>query len=296
MSVTSVKLKSWDATGDKDKQSETRVYVVECSAKTDTPTTARKASGVPQVGDAHPSISTMKCISNSAKYEEDSVNPWVFEVTANFETPDPADDGTDNADPDDDDVEFSCSGVEIQYPIYRDIQGKLVQNSAGDAFDPVPNGLSYDEEITITKSQTSLNPVTIASYRGAVNSSSFTVTMQDGTSRTFEAKSCRMGAISYTLQSRNGVQYWRVTYPIMYRKPTTDNENEPWAIWLLDEGLREKDGTTVKPIKIGGKDATSPVKLDGAGAVLANQSAGNGELLKFYDYNELDFGTLSLTN
>jgi hypothetical protein len=82
----------------------------------------------------------------------------------------------------------------------------------------------------------------------------------------------------------------------MYREPTAENDYEPWATRLLDEGLREKDGTTIKPIKIGGKDATSPVKLDGAGAVASDQSAGNGTLLSFYDYDELPFGALNLTN
>jgi hypothetical protein len=299
VSVISAKVEEIDGDLTAEKSSEKWTYVVLCDSKTHSPVEVCLNALLPQIGDDHPTPSTgMKCKKASAKYDKESANPWKFEVDINFETPDPADD-KDPEDPDEDPVEFTVNGSEVVYPMFIDKTDTLVQNSAGDTFDPPINGLEYDEDVVATRSQTTIVPNTIATYRGAVNSADFTVVAKDGTSRTFPAHTCRMGAISYSLQTRKDVQYWRVSYPWKYRKATVANP-QPWKIRVLDEGLNQLDidGETRIPVLDGnGRPITSPIKLDSAtGTVASDQSPGQGDLLEFQDYVELDFGTLSLTN
>lgn len=294
MSVTSVKLKSSKASADLQGKKEDRVYVVVCSSASDTATTARTAAGIPQIGAVHPTDSAMFCLTNGADYVEDSA--YVFEVTVQYATPTPQQQQQQEADPDDDPVEFSCRGVEVTYPMHVDADGTPVINTAGDSFDPPPNGLTYDEENVVVRSQTTIDPELISSYRGAVNADEFTIIMQDGTSRTFAAKSCRMGNITYQLATRNGITYWKVSYPILWREPTDDNGYEPWRIGVLNEGYRELVGTSLVDCTVGGKRATHPVKLNSSGRMYSDQSAANFYIKYFKDYFEMPFGTLNLTN
>jgi hypothetical protein len=294
MSVLSVKMTSSKATSTPGGHGETREYIVLCGAVTDTAIVALAASGIPVDGAAHPDDPTMFCSSKDATYDTKTADPWVYNVTANFKTPDTGSSPQQtNPDPDDDDVIFSVRGVEVTYPMHVDAAGTTVLNSAGDSFDDPPKGLHYDEEITVTVSQTTIDPDAIAGYRGKVNSASFTIIMQDGTSRTLAAHSCRMGNISYEQQSRNGVLYWKVTYPIMWRDPT--DYSTPWKTRVLDEGYRELSGGDKVDITMNGKRPSRPLMLDGSGTK-TDQDPANAFLLEFLDYTEIDFGTLSLTN
>lgn len=299
MSVLSVKMTSSKASSTPGGHGETRTYVVQCGDVADTAIVALAASGVPVDGGVHPTDATMFCVNKTADYETKSANPWVFNVTVDFKTLDPTQQT--NPDPDDDDVVFAVRGVEVTYPMQRDIAGTYVLNKAGDSFDPPPKALHYDEEITVTKSQTVIDPDAILNYRGAVNSADFNIIMQDGTSRTIAAHTCRMGNITYEQKSRNGVRYWSVTYPLLVRYVEFDGtpDTHPWTIRILNEGYRElttnDDFSTKRDIIIKGKRPPRPRMLDIHGKQ-TDQDPANAVLLDFFDYYEVDFGDLDLSN
>lgn len=298
MSVLVVKLQKSEASNTVNDSTERRTYVIQCSAASDTASTACAASGIPQIGDTHPTNSLMTCIHSNASFVTDST--YVFVVDAVFSTAQD-DEDADVPYPWDEQPDMEGGGVEFIYPFSEDLEGATVINTAGDSFDPLPTSITYDTEITITKNFQLADTDRWDLYRGAVNSDTFTIVTPDGLAHECAPGEVKMGNIKWSWQRKNGYGYARATFPLMIRK-ITDESPQPWKRRILNEGYNERvGGTIVDGVATGGtkrhiklddnKDCASPQKLNLVGARITNDDA---VLLEFTDYFEWPFDLLGL--
>lgn len=184
-------------------------------------------------------------------------------------------------------AEYEWDFGSIERVITRDADGKKIQNSAGDPFNPQP---TFDEPILILNyaknvAFSSYNPVTAAGYCNAVNTDSFLG---------FPAGSCRCSYWKAKLQYTKTFPYWASEIQVQIRE-------DKWELELLDQGLNYKKGDFKGPIKlpenegdtIGTVPVTEPQLLNGSGDILA--AGGAPVYLKFKPYRLKPFSALGIT-
>jgi hypothetical protein len=174
-----------------------------------------------------------------------------------------------------------------------DRDGEAIVNSAGDPPDPE---LTLDEAsgvITIQRNLAVGDPAVIE-YVNHVNIAPFLG---------FPAESLRILNLETDgPNSENGVIYWSYSATIEYKKPGTTridgSSNQAYKgqdVLFLDQGLRRKIGGNVRAIvDSDGREVSTPVLLDGNGAVLSNPSASGASYRRIEYYPLLDFALLNL--
>jgi hypothetical protein len=149
-------------------------------------------------------------------------------------------------------------------------QGGAIINSAGDYFDPpVLRDLTRptltivrNEAIATLSTYPVWDPVGAAAYRDTINSATwltypqYTVKCRSITAREAWSSKIPNGLGGY------GAKYAIVTYSFEINPDT-------WRAYPLDQGLRRLDTGVRKQIIVDGSPATSPVLLNGSGAVLS---------------------------
>ncbi len=137
--------------------------------------------------------------------------------------------------------------------------------------------------VSIQKNVASV-PTSILEYTDATNDSPFVL---QGIS--IPARVARIMSIEISdLQSRANVEFYVLTYTLEFRPET-------WALKILDQGLRYKDGSYRKQIvddSTPPRPVTSPMLLNGSGAVIGNPAPDTAVFLTFHHYPEKDFGIL----
>lgn len=234
-------------------------------------------ASLPKIGSPHYDDAAARCrsLQISRASGKDKHN-WI--ATANYDTQ-----VAYEINPLNDPADIQWDGDNFEEVAVFDRNGQACLNSAGDPLQDLFRERSR-RIVTVVKNVATV-PSWIITNEDAVNSSSFTV---DGFSvPTGKAKlsAPRLGR----WESRNGYTFRQMTMVFKLNK-------DGWASQPLDAGFRYKTGTRRDIItNSDGTLPSTPVALDGSGAVLANPSPTNAVFLSFNLYPAYDFNLLPLT-
>jgi hypothetical protein len=189
-----------------------RQFYVLATATSDDEYGAVNATGIPAVGDAHPSDSGARMKEKTAKREsEDGRLKWI--VNCEYSTS-----AATTAEPDDPtsrDPVITLSGRKVDWiPLGATTDGTTyetaIDNTADDAFDPPPVIQKTFTVITIQQNLSSFSMATKLTYEDTVNSDSKTVA-----GHAFTARQLYMEDITARTATENGTDYYDVTYTIL---------------------------------------------------------------------------------
>ena len=234
-------------------------------------------ASLPKIGSLHYDDAAARCrsLQISRASGKDKHN-WI--ATANYDTQ-----VAYEINPLNDPADIQWDGDNFEEVAVFDRNGQACLNSAGDPLQDLFRERSR-RIVTVIKNVSAV-PSWIITNEDAVNSSSFTV---DGFSvPTGKAKlsAPRLGR----WESRNGYTFRQMTMVFKLNK-------DGWASQPLDAGFRYKNGTRRDIItNSDGTLPSTPVALNGSGAVLANPSPTNAVFLSFNLYPAYDFNLLPLT-
>ena len=178
---------------------------------------------------------------------------------------------------------ISWDGENFEEVAIFDRDGKAILNSAGDPFENLFRERTR-RIVSIVKNVSAV-PDWIINSEDAVNSAAFLV---DGFS--VPAGKAKLGAPRLgQWQLRNNTRFREMSMTMKLNK-------DGWTSQPLDAGFRYKDGTSRKIIVNDDSTLpTTPVCLNGAGAVLANPSPTNAVFGAFNIYPAYDFNLLPLS-
>ena len=254
----------------------TRQFSLKTSSELDGPYAVGSHPSLPKVGSLHYEDPGAWCRSLrvARATAKDKFN-WI--VTASYDS---SFELTEN--PLSQPAQISWDGENFEEVAVFDRDGKAVLNSAGDPFENLFRERTR-RVVSVVKNVAAV-PDWILNSEDAVNSALF---LLDGFSIPVgKAKLAapRLGP----WQSRNNTRYREMTMVIKLNK-------DGWAAQPLDAGFRYKSGTDRKIItNTDGTLPTSPVCLNGSGAVLANPSPVNAVFGSFNLYPAYDFNLLPL--
>jgi hypothetical protein len=171
-------------------------------------------------------------------------------------------------------------------PVAKDLDGKAIQNSAGEWFDPPPEIDDSRPILTIQRNQALWSPALAIQYQDAINSEPFLG---------FAKGVVKVAGISATNQIENGQAFWSVTYEFHFRR-------DGWELKVQDRGQNRKwkDGDRpdlqgkLIPIGDGGIFTSVAVPLDGNGQPLQDPGPTNVKYQTFTVYKSLPFSALGV--
>ncbi len=289
MSVKSVSLLTFMQRSMQDMHiiKETQYYQVVCTAMTDGAPAARQATGIPQPGTVL-NWSTL-CYVHQVTAQPIQESSLVFLVEVVSQTP--KNNQKKNANPLQRPPNVNFDGVAIREQIHQDINNKAIVNSANCPYDPSLERIYYDESITIDVNLASVNTALYSTYRGAINSDSVTMTLPDGSTRTFSPFTLRCAKISADLTYENGVQFWKCRFELVCRNRTIGKQSITWNPMVVDQGFEHLVNGVPAPNKgLDGQRLQSPQLLDGSGNLL--KSPASQVLLTFNVDPQLAFMTI----
>jgi len=265
--------------------SYTESWIVILTATPTSALEARQAAGgdpqpIPDTGDAHWDDAASGVVSVNAKPLNNEQTKWI--VTANYEPPSGF---TLAANPLLDPVQKAWGFNVFSRVPKEDKDGTKILNTAGDRFDPSPEIEDYRLTLAIIRNEASFNGVTAESFIGTVNDASITLV-----GSTFAARKARMTQYSGVFRTRNGVDFWEVTYGIIFNDDT-------WDLDILNYGVRETTGTAPNTYKITvrdseGREVGIPWPLDADGVAQDPDAAPLYQTFKVFA--ESNFSALSL--
>ena len=281
--------------GGKNARSYTRVFRV----RTSDPATSLVAIGtadltgsgggkIPLRFDEHPDDAGALCVDVSAKQEGDDGLGWI--VTCSYSTDA---DTTSREDEEGNPLtrrpKYKWGFALFQSPLERDVKtGKVVTNSAGDAFDPPAEKDDALQTLTITRNESNYDAKRARRFINAINADPFLGE---------PPKTWRITNIDASEHSEQGLTFYEVAYELVFKEAT-------WTKELLDIGFREfntsgfYDPVTgkyeLKAIRPPGSQerVDAPHLLNGAGVALA--VGADGKFLKVNAYHERPFRELKL--
>lgn len=258
----------------------TRVWLVKVDDKTDREGTVATASGLPAYGEAHPSPISAPAYCNKIDYSRwDSKTPLAWKVTATYSS-----ERSHSSNPDNDEVLVSLDSEIYQEPVYQDTSGNAILNSAGDYFlDPIPTRDSAHIIFKIQANVTSV-PAWVLTYQNAVNNAEITIEGLTVPIRTAKIQRLTIG----TREKRGVTTFYPLSFDVHVKE-------QGWRLEPLDAGFRYRDGSSkLRQILNEGDNTepTSPVPLNGSGAVLTNPTPATAVYGNFTIYEEKDFTVL----
>lgn len=218
---------------------------------------------IPNVGSVHPNNAAAWCRS-----VEVAVGKGTATAQCNFSEGTPLDE-----DPTLDTVEVSMDTIAYDQPIWKDINGDALLNSAGD---PVKN-LTKEATRRVFKIRTKLAapPAWLATHEDGVNNATVTILSQSIPAGQAKIKRMHVGKEA----ARNGITFYPVEVDVHWY-------TEGFKTEYLDAGLREKINNVMIDIVSGdGGKVTQEVPLDGAGRKLDNPAPGTVTVLSKDAYN-----------
>jgi hypothetical protein len=246
-----------------------RQLIAVCSGHTDSVLSVAAHTDCPQKGDAYSyyadSASGLTCTGLSIRARSDNggqATGKAFDIQAtysdNVSTGQLGDDA-DNPMDDPPSVEFDFTVR--QRPALVDIDGKVVENGAGEPFDPPHMVDEYLPTVTITRNEPSISPSFVVEYNNTVNSDMF-AGVDPGKAKMF---------VTARKATRGEYEYWVVTYEIVFR-------DLPWnPTGLLAIGTKYRRAPHKNPeIYIDPKTNSQPaspiyLKLDGTRNLTLNE-------------------------
>lgn len=144
--------------------------------------------------------------------------------------------------------EIRWGGSDITYTVTQDINQKPIVNAAGDPFDTMPTDFVRASSCTISRNEQQNPAATVANFSNTTNSGAMwgNVPAKNGLMGKIEAEKISE-VFSGTLLS-----YWRVTYPMIFRKDgwTFQPANVGWGALdpsLGDQYYQIRDGSGNRP-------------------------------------------------
>jgi hypothetical protein len=271
------------ATNDMGKRTYQRAWIVLTTSRNDDAYTVGSASGLPVIGNTHPSDANAYCQSLQVQ----PISGWrVWRVTASYSTERQL-----NTSPTSDPAVITWNTEQFQRVAVFDNDGDLIVNSAGDPFDP-PLMMDDSRRVVTIQKNLAVVPTWILDYQDAVNSDAFTV---DGVS--IGIGKAKMQNVSVgPVERRSSTAFRTVNFTIHLQR-------DGWALQPLDAGFREFVTTDSVPnpelkniLNRGDQQpVAAPVPLDGSGKALDNPSPTNCVFLTYNVYKTRAFSTLPLT-
>jgi hypothetical protein len=234
------------------------------------------ATGLPRIGDTHPSDSLAWCVSLDVQCP----NPWKgWTVTAEYSSEFQL-----SITPTSDPAIITWGTEQFQKPAEYDKDFNAITNSAGDSFDP-PYMMDDSRRVATIQKNVSGSPIWLLDYQDAVNSDAFNIG-----DVAILAGQAKMQSVSIgPPERRNNTLF----YPLSF---TISIQRDKWKLEPLDMGFRYKDGNDRKVIvNDDGTVPTAPVLLNGAGGVLMNPTSASAVFLSYDIYKTRVFATLPLT-
>lgn len=287
MSVIDVK-EDWregDAGFDPEDGQSRRVWTVlfdEGDEPKNRPGLACFATGIPRMYQWHPFTPWLWVCNVQAR----AIGPLLFEVEVSYKIGRAESwQGEENplTSPLDEPPERSWGFVVSEIPAQQDINGKVIENSSGEPFDPPITVQVYDLTYRVIRNEGAFDAVLATLYIGTVNSDYF---------GGFAPRTVKCTEISAREVRIGQFTFYQVAYEFILRTDT-------WVRKIVDEGMSKitgvnDDGTpkteNIKDDK--GNQVTEPRKLDGSGNVLPKDAPK--ELLDFTMYKEMPFSNLGL--
>ena len=218
---------------------------------------------LPNLFESHPDNIFATCRSLGIKQSKG----LIWNAKAMYSTEPITQDERERADepiPIDRDVKISWSATSYDKVTVKDLADKAVVNSAGDYYDPPP-AITW-ERLTFhfRKNYVTTEPW-VLDYINSVNESGIIILAIE-----IPAEKAKFSQPSGgEEQEENGQLYHETSWDI-------EVDVRTWQLEILDEGLREIDGTDrVNMTDVSGADLTSPAMLDGFGAKLADPTLDN---------------------
>lgn len=240
----------------------------------DTADVAVGASGIPSLGEIHPSGTR----SYAKTFTPAPMGPTLWVVTVGYE-------GIAQVSAEDDAVSVEWTDVSSTEPIDRDYNGRAITTENGEPVEGLTMDIA-DQACVITRRFNDINTFTIAAYRHATNSDTF-LGWPPGTARLvgFSAKS------EFNYGSSDG---WNVTARIQFRAGLAGaTAEQAWYKRWRHEGLYVKTGTVIRrATDETGRDVTKPVLLKADGTRETNP---DNALFNYTQvYGELPYSGLGL--
>jgi hypothetical protein len=255
-----------------------REWLVQTTSKSDRENVVSGATGLPGYGDAHPAPIAAPAYAKTINYQQIGNTPlgWHVEVTYTSER-------NRGDDPSDDEILVSFTSELYQEPVYQDIFGEAIINTAGDYFiDPSPT-ITKSDLIAQIKANVSSVPTWVIGYQNAVNNSQVTI----GGLAVPQGKAQIVRIDIGDRQKRNSTTFYPMTTEVHISR-------RGFRLHPLNAGFRELNDSD-EPVKILGPDGkapTQPALLNEQGKKIAKPTEEDAIFLDFQVYPELDFSVL----
>lgn len=288
---------------DQEVRRYTRVFRVTTGSNYDGWYVISGSPSLPVIGAVYPSDPEAYCRRRRGRNESFSKQVWI--VTCAYSTEKELEENPLN-----EPAEIEWDTEQFQRPYVKDKDGEGIVNSAGDAFDPAVDGDDSRWMATVQKNVAAV-PTWLLEYRDAVNEDEVTKDNPEGTFEfdglTIYPNEAKMQAIRISKwQERNDVNYRVLTMRIQFKYDERqhgvaedDAVFKGWSRQTLDIGLRRKDPDDatkrIKCLDDEGREATSPMRLDGAGAQQADPTPANAKYITDDIYQRQPFAVLPLT-
>ena len=251
-----------------------RSWLVKTSLKTDREDVVMTAFGLPAYADSHPA--DVFSFARTISYSQKSESPLAWVVTCGYSSELEL-----NENPELDEPIITWESEVYQQPIFKDVSGNSIVNSAGDYFtDPMPTRESAHLIAKISANVESV-PAWALSYQNAVNADTIKIGGLVIAARLAKMQRLTIGA----KQKRGDYTFYTVSFEIHLQL-------EGWHLEPLDAGFYQVVGGERDSCTIGGSEVTMPVPLNGSGVQLALPTPETSVYGDFQIYNEYDLSVL----
>jgi hypothetical protein len=276
MSVVKVTLIDENSETSEGVLTGTRIYQVEVDDITDDSETARSAAAIPDEGDAWKSGSAMTARKVAAKRVKND-SQFTYQVTVNYSSGSAA--TAEATNPIDRPADIEWSGLSERETYFEDTEGNLAVNTAGDAFDRLPDrDVAKGLTVRVTRNLSSNLTSSLKNLHKVLTSGSVTIdgiTLGAGTARVEDY------SVSGPI-TENGVTYRRTSVTIS-GKPN-------WEDLFESRGRRKGDGTDI--VDLHGERVSEPWPLNASGEPLAT-SADAPAIVTLVPYESAGFSGIA---
>ncbi len=269
---------------EKGQRFYTRVFQVVTDDPNDGPLTAARATGVPRRGALYSAGNEVDLAARVRRItpSQNPESPRLWEIRIEYDTVREEQDENPLNRP----YEVNWDFAQFTRPVWRDIFGNAILNSARQYYDPPVEIDDSRPVLSVTRNEGGFNPGLAIEFQDAINSDTFLG---------FSPGTVKVAKIAAQSQFENNWFYWRVTYEFNFRR-------EGWNISILDQGRYELRNGKPVPIRefdtsgveIPFSHVTDPVPLNGAGLRLPNPSPDTVIYGTYQVYRERDFSFLNL--
>ncbi len=215
-------------------------------------------------------VTNVKCTSREENNKE-------FNVAVQFSTAASGSEEEEDPDPLNASPDVTWASTAVNVVAEKDRDGEAILNKAGDAFDPPVEVERPHAVLTVSQNEASFSGAIALQYVQKVNSTTF-----EGAA----AGEVMCRSISAVDETKNNIQYWRVTYEFEFAP-------EGWQPEILEQGLRDTNGDPLKGDD--GDDVTTPVPIDTLGDRIPKSSLPESAIFTVFNvYNETDFNAIGL--